>query len=318
MNSKGTPKVSIIIPLFNQKQFVGEAIESILNQTCKNIEIIVVNDGSTDDPIPTLKKYNDKIILINQENKGLAAARNAGIRRAGGEYIQFLDADDFLNSDKIKQQVEFNIHENCDISYCEVEQYHDETGHRERRHVGEIKDMFPHLYNFWNIYPLPVHSMIIRKDIFSKFGVFDEELTACEDRFFFSRLSASGVRFRYFPYMGGVRRLHEKSMNKNRLHIIKNTIEFYIKINNELGDRYFVDKFAYTGHEMMKANLTYIYATYTGEGACKSELRQIKGLLNENKLKFFADPIPGRMSVFKLQSLIISAHLRRWRSICRF
>lgn len=309
--NESSPKVSVIIPLYNQKQYVGEAIDSVINQTYPNIEVIVVNDGSTDNPLPFLEKYQKGIMLINQENMGLAAARNAGIRKSTGEYIQFLDADDFLHKDKIKLHLEFCIAENCEVSYCEISQYDNDTGNTELRYVGEVKDMFPRLYNFWHTYPLPVHSMLIKKELFDKFGLFDEELTACEDRYFFSKLSSEGISFKYFPFIGGFRRQHKSNMNKDRLHIVRNTIRFYKKINGELGDSYFIKRFSYPGHEMMSANLTYVYLINIGEGTCSKYLKNIRKLLSKENIKFNAGPIPSGFKKFKQVKLFLVFYLRR-------
>lgn len=185
---KTKPKVSVIIPLYNQKQFVGQAIESILNQSYGNIEIIVINDGSTDNPFPILEKYKDDIILINQENKGLAGARNSGIKNSSGEYLQLLDADDFLHEDKIKVQLEFNKKYNILISYCEVLQYDDNNKKTYLNYVGKVKNIFSSLYNIWEKYPLPSHSLLIKREIFNRFGLFDEQLKASEDRYFLANL----------------------------------------------------------------------------------------------------------------------------------
>jgi glycosyltransferase involved in cell wall biosynthesis len=100
-----TPKVSIIIPLYNAQSYIQECIESVLNQTYNNTEIIIVNDGSTDNSPTILKKYNKFITIINQQNKGAAAARNTGLKHATGYYIQFLDADDVLDQNKIASQM---------------------------------------------------------------------------------------------------------------------------------------------------------------------------------------------------------------------
>lgn len=86
--------ISIIIPNYNQGQYILEAIESALNQTYDNFEVIVVNDGSTDNSLEIARKYPVKI--INQTNKGLASARNTGIMNSKGDYLLFLDADDIL------------------------------------------------------------------------------------------------------------------------------------------------------------------------------------------------------------------------------
>lgn len=108
-------KISVIIPVYNTNpEFLQKAINSVLNQTYKNIEVIIVNDGSTDNnTLNFLKTLDNKNInIINQENKGAGGARNTGINSATGDYIGFLDADDWL--DKNFYEVLFNLCENND------------------------------------------------------------------------------------------------------------------------------------------------------------------------------------------------------------
>ncbi len=98
--------VSILIPAYNAEKWVGAAIDSALNQTWTNIEIVVVNDGSTDNTLNIAKSYKSGLVnIINQENKGSSAARNQALRAAQGDYIQWLDADDLLARDKIELQL---------------------------------------------------------------------------------------------------------------------------------------------------------------------------------------------------------------------
>lgn len=89
-------KVSVIIPCYDQAEYLPDAIESALNQTYKDIEVIVVNDGSTDSSLQVAQSYKDKITIVNQVNKGLSSARNTGIMHSTGDYILPLDADDIL------------------------------------------------------------------------------------------------------------------------------------------------------------------------------------------------------------------------------
>lgn len=312
MNSQKGSKVSVIIPLYNQKLFIGEAIESILNQTYNNCEIIVVNDGSTDDPLPALEKYGKHIILINQDNKGLSGARNSGIKCASGKYIQFLDADDYLHPEKIRYQVESSEDNGALLSYCEIAQFDQSRQDAYLWYVGEIQDMFSHLYNFWHVYPTPIHSLLINREVFDKYGLFDEELKACEDRYFLSRLVVSGIDFLYIPIIGGFRRRHDSNMNKNRLDIVANAIKYYKKLNDEVGDQFFIENFGYKGFEMMCANLTYIYyLNDVAMGTGKSELKAIKKLMNEENVRFFAEPIPRGITL-KRERLLLEAYLKRW------
>ena len=102
------PKVSIIVPVWNKEKTIERTINSLLNQTIEQIEIILVNDGSKDNSKIILNKYQnkypEKIKVINKENGGLSSARNAGIKKATGEYITFLDAGDYLDINLLKKR----------------------------------------------------------------------------------------------------------------------------------------------------------------------------------------------------------------------
>lgn len=99
-------KVSVIIPVYNAEKYIAATLNSVLQQTWKNVEIIIVDDGSTDNSLPITKEYeSSNIRIISQENKGASACRNKGLLHATGEYIQFLDADDLLSPNKIEDQM---------------------------------------------------------------------------------------------------------------------------------------------------------------------------------------------------------------------
>ena len=309
--NNSSPKIGVIIPLYNQKEYIGEAIESILNQTYPYIKLVVINDGSTDNPFPILDKYNKDITLINQKNKGLAAARNRGLRECDCKYIQFLDADDFLHKDKIKLQLEFSESHDADISYCEIAQFEHESRRTYLRYIGEVNDMFSSLYNFWCLYPLPIHSLLIKNRIFKKYDLFDEELKANEDRYFLSKLAVADISFKYFPFIGGYRRDHKHNMNKDRLRMLENTIQYYRKLNKKMGDDYLSKKFGYTGNKMMCANLTFIYRNEIANGRTRKELKRIRKLFKEENIKFEVEPIPLRFKKLKFGRFFFSAYFKK-------
>jgi glycosyltransferase involved in cell wall biosynthesis len=99
------PLVSAIIPNHNYAKYVVEAVESVLNQSYTNLEVIVVDDGSTDQSLEILQVFGERIVVISQKNAGVSAARNAGVVASSGEYIAFLDADDIWECEKIERQV---------------------------------------------------------------------------------------------------------------------------------------------------------------------------------------------------------------------
>ncbi len=110
--------VSVIIPVYNVEKYLPKCLDSVVGQTYKNLEIICVNDGSPDNSDVILENYakqDNRIKIINQKNKGLSGARNTGIAEATGEYIVFLDSDDWLDADAITQAVSVAEKNNCDV-----------------------------------------------------------------------------------------------------------------------------------------------------------------------------------------------------------
>src|SRR5918993_3738999 len=108
------PLVTVVIPCYNQAHFLTEAIESVLSQSYPNFEVVVVDDGSTDDTSEVASRYPQKVRLIRQENRGLAGARNTGIGHARGEYLVFLDADDRLLPKALEVGIEqLEAHPEC-------------------------------------------------------------------------------------------------------------------------------------------------------------------------------------------------------------
>lgn len=102
------PDISVIVPVYNTESYLKKCIESIINQTFRNIEIILVDDGSTDTSAEILADYalrDNRIIVIHQENQGLSAARNAGMRSAKGEYIMFVDSDDWIDANTCEKAI---------------------------------------------------------------------------------------------------------------------------------------------------------------------------------------------------------------------
>lgn len=113
------PKVTVIIPVYNSEKYIGRCLDSVLNQTYKDFEILIVNDGSKDNSQQIIdnykEKYSDKIISIEQENKGVAITRNESIKKANGKYVMFIDNDDYLDDDYIETFVKNIEKEDYDI-----------------------------------------------------------------------------------------------------------------------------------------------------------------------------------------------------------
>lgn len=125
------PKISLILSAYNEEKFIKKAIESVINQTLKDIEIIIVNDGSTDDTLNIINSYGNsdsRIKVIDQENIGLGASRNKGMKIASGEYITFLDGDDWFATDAFEISYKEAKAKNTDITMYQMINYDDESG----------------------------------------------------------------------------------------------------------------------------------------------------------------------------------------------
>src|SRR5436190_9018266 len=121
--------VSVVIPTYNYARYLGAAIDSALQQTHAPLEVIVVDDGSTDDTPRLLDGYGDRIRVIRQKNSGVAAARNAGVREARGELIAFLDSDDLWKPRKLELQIaRFEADPGLGLVHCGAETLDDQNG----------------------------------------------------------------------------------------------------------------------------------------------------------------------------------------------
>jgi glycosyltransferase involved in cell wall biosynthesis len=181
-------KISVIIPVYNRPVFVQEAIQSVLDQTYSNVEIIVVNDGSTDNTPFVLQSFGDQIRLIHQENKGVSAARNTGIKHSNSKWIAFLDSDDIWLPDKLRLQMKF-FEDHPDARICQTEEIWIKNNKRlypKKKHKKRSGMIFEHCLPLCIVSPSAV---MIHREMFDFVGMFDESLPACEDYDLWLRIS---------------------------------------------------------------------------------------------------------------------------------
>jgi len=208
------PKVSVIIPTYNRAQMVCEAIDSVLAQTLQDVEIVVVDDGSSDGTGEVLRRrYGERIRYFYQENQGRAVARNRGIQRSRGEYLLFLDSDDWLLPRALEVQAAFlDAYPEVDVVYCDG-YYCDAQG----REIQRISLERPPLRNgdlletmvLHNVV-VATHSALVRRRAVEALGYpyFDENLRGTEDADMWLRLAARGCRFQYLDELTCKYRLH--------------------------------------------------------------------------------------------------------------
>jgi glycosyltransferase involved in cell wall biosynthesis len=182
------PQVSVIVPTYNRAWCLREAVDSVLAQEFKRFELIVVDDGSTDETPALLQEYGDSIRGLCQKNRGVSAARNAGIAAARGDLIAFLDSDDIWLRGKLACQVEF-FRQHPDAFICQTEELWVKNGRRMnpgRRHRKRGGMIFEPSLELCLVSPSAV---MLRKALFDHVGRFDERLPACEDYDLWLRVS---------------------------------------------------------------------------------------------------------------------------------
>ena len=208
-------KVSVIIPTYNYARFLNNCINSVITQSYENTEIIVVDDGSTDNTREVISVFGNRINYIYQENQGLSSARNTGLLNAGGEYIQFLDSDDILHKDAIKERVLF-LEKNPEVSIavCRNKEFSDTDKNGNPIINGHWKlpeeNLDIHLC-YLNI--APPHAFLIRRKVAQDVGTFDKGLKACEDYDYWLRSLLKGHVPVYCPRGLVYYRKHPESMS---------------------------------------------------------------------------------------------------------
>lgn len=219
--------VSIVIPAYNSQEHIAKAVQSALKQTYQPVEVIVVDDGSSDGTEEVLRGFGDKIRYIRKENGGPASARNAGIQAASGEYVAFLDGDDIWYPDKLRKQMPL-FREDTGLIYGRLDPF-DESGviEKKRRPLvrGEaLKRLFAK--NF-----ISTSTVVVKKEHLERAGLFDEdpELISVEDYDMWLRVAAlTKIDFvdealtKYRRHPSGISKNYYRSYNGERKVLNKN------------------------------------------------------------------------------------------------
>lgn len=221
------PKISVIIPTYNRSDLLREAIASVLIQSCQDFEVVVVDDGSTDDTRAVVRSFNSpKISYFFQENCGRSAARNTGIRLAGGEYIAFLDSDDIFMPNKLELQAGF-LDEND--SYGMVYSYAknvDEDGQYLTHHYdGDLSGViYPDMLFIKNNF-ITTPTVMVRSKILSEVGGFDVRMHMCEDLDLWRRIARKYKVMQLTEFLAHIRiRVQEKP---NIIELLDGRIKYY-------------------------------------------------------------------------------------------
>ncbi len=221
--------ISVIIPSYNSESFVCDAVRSVLAQTFSPLEILVIDDGSTDNTRGVLEQFGDRIRYYRQENRGPASARNTGIHFASGKLLAFLDADDVWLPDKLSKQ--YNVlaqQSEIGLVHSDIRYWHQDTGEKNLKWVGRERfagDCYICLFYENRVL---TSSILVRKECFGKAGLFDERLGRAEDWDMLIRI-ARHYRFAYIPEPLIDYRLHGAGLTNNEARMRESELRVLVK-----------------------------------------------------------------------------------------
>ncbi len=195
------PRVSVIVPAYNCSEFIADSVASVFAQTYKDIELIVVNDGSNDtaELVTNLEPWSDRITYIHRENGGAGPARNSGIEVSRGEFLGFLDGDDLWHEEFLEKQLNVLVEKKCDLVYCDADLFGD-VGHSGKLFSTHAPSSGPVTTEslISGVCNVILSGVLVKKAPVVKFGMFTEGLKmAFEDYELWFRLCKNGVKIDY-------------------------------------------------------------------------------------------------------------------------
>ena len=252
------PLVSVIIPTYNREKIITKAIDSVFAQTYEDFEIVVLDDGSQDNTRAVVEAYGPKVHYFYQDNKGIAGARNAGMHQAAGDYIAFLDSDDYWLPRKLQRQMAlFLDHPEYGMVACQCGSVQIDGAYREKNRPGKSGWI---LYDLFNKNFIRTSSAVVKRACLEKVGGFDETLREGEEYDYWLRIAAEfAIGFINEPltvYVDNTDGMSTDSLT-GRLHRLKVLEKKYLKkkIPPQMYRRRIADTCHYIGrHYIEKGN----------------------------------------------------------------
>lgn len=278
------PKVSIIIPVYNAEKYLAVALDSVLSQSFRDIEVVCIDDGSSDSSPEILRSYrlqDDRVKVISQRNSGGSAARNTGLARARGEYVMFLDSDDMYADGIIKQAYEIAESQNVDVVFYNFARFV-----RKPTKLAVVNRNIPHgnpqnftkeTYSegFFNDFAIITWNKLIRRTLLQEGSVlFDEKLSHNHDVDFCIRLMLEANSFAWLDRVGYYYRENSAGLTATKRNDPTNVLKILVKLNKQIAkqhpglkesfDKYLVDMITGTvikyGRNPEKVQLVFDYA----------------------------------------------------------
>ncbi len=223
-----TLDVSVIVPVYNGEKYLAEALHSVLSQEVGYREVIVVDDGSTDQSLAVAERFQPLVRILKQENRGAAAARNAGVEASGSTFITFLDADDlWMPQHTTLLMKALEEHPECEIAAGLIEQF-----------ISPDCPDSPHLREELRIMPgYHLGCILMRRSTFDRIGWFNEKLNIAEVVDWFSRLEQKGIKIFHFNHVVYQRRIHTDNQGiTKREHLVEIASVLHRKLHRQKGE----------------------------------------------------------------------------------
>jgi glycosyltransferase involved in cell wall biosynthesis len=225
------PRVSVIVPTYNRGQYIAQALESVFAQTFRDYEIIVIDDGSTDNTQEILKNFEGRIRSLYQENQGISKTRNRAIKESTGEFIAFLDSDDFWEPIKLEEQVKIlDSHPDVGIVYARMPIINENGETIGMKPAGVSGRNFRELLQVWG--DLPTSTVMTRRVCFEKVGLFEPDLEPMEDIDMWIRIARYFELYEVENKVLAYYRRHEEQVTKNKSKVYTGLVRIYTKIYN--------------------------------------------------------------------------------------
>lgn len=299
-------KISIIVPIYNSEKDLDQCIESIVNQTYKNLEIILVNDGSTDNSINVCKKWksNDsRIILIDKQNEGVAKARNDGLKIATGDFIGFVDHDDFIEPTMYETMLNDMAEHNADIVMCSSTGiYEDGTSTKAYPNymsfVIDKENLIKRMQNYEKIFCSSVWSKLYKKEVVGNL-MFDTEIILGDD-YYFNGIAYTNIdRFYYDERSLYNYRIRVGSISRRKVD--KHFFDKYL-VMDKLSDYYEKNSIGSSeDFDEMRFGISYeiLYGLYV-YGEDRKTKKEWQRIFKSNSKKYNARRFKDRVKIFMM------------------
>ena len=227
-----TMSISVVICCHNGEKYLRETLDSVFAQTLPPLEVILVDDGSTDSSAEIARSYGETVRVISQSNCGLPASRNVGIQAARGEYLFFIDTDDLIHPTSFERLYGAVRSQRDTVAIMGFAVFRENDYEPISERLFDLDDFFPHIIqgNFG-----PQHNRLISKELALRAGCFDPKMYLYEDWLFWCRVAMCGARLAPVQFVGTYYRRHDATMSKNAPEMAP--IRGHIRVMEELGER---------------------------------------------------------------------------------